>query len=68
MVKPFLANMTMSELHAILTGGFATIAGSVMAAYISYKVSSVDDPGSCLLSVVLNDQLLDQWQMFYQIW
>ncbi|XP_025094256.1 uncharacterized protein LOC112563975 [Pomacea canaliculata] len=38
MVKPFLANMTMSELHAILTGGFATIAGSVMAAYISYKV------------------------------
>lgn len=45
MVKPFLADMTMSELHAILTGGFATIAGSVMAAYISYKVSSVNDPG-----------------------
>jgi nucleoside permease NupC len=39
MIRPFLKDMTMSELHAILTGGFATIAGSVMAAYILYGVS-----------------------------
>ena len=26
--------MTKSEIHAVMTGGFATIAGSVLAAYI----------------------------------
>ena len=31
--------MTKSELHAVLTGGFATVAGSVMAAYISFGVN-----------------------------
>ena len=39
MIRPFLQDMTKSELHAVLTGGFATIAGSVMAAYILYGVS-----------------------------
>ena len=39
MVRPFIKDMTLSELHAVLTGGFATIAGSVMAAYILYGVS-----------------------------
>jgi nucleoside permease NupC len=28
--------MTESELHAIMTGGFATIAGSVFGIYISF--------------------------------
>ena len=40
MVRPFLEHVTMSELHAIMTGGFATIAGSVLAAYIGYGVSA----------------------------
>ena len=31
--------MTQSELHAVLTGGFATVAGSAMAAYIKLGVS-----------------------------
>lgn len=39
MIKPFLSSMTKSELHAVMTGGFATIAGSVMAAYINFGVS-----------------------------
>lgn len=30
--------MTVSELFAIMTGGFATVAGSVLAAYIGYGV------------------------------
>lgn len=34
MVKPFLRGLTKSELLTIMTGGMATIAGSVMAAYI----------------------------------
>lgn len=37
-IKPFLPLLTKSELHAIMTGGFATIAGSVMAAYINLGV------------------------------
>ncbi|XP_075240178.1 putative transporter HI_0519 isoform X2 [Convolutriloba macropyga] len=40
LVKPFLQTMTMSELHAIMTGGFATIAGGVFAAYVSMGVSA----------------------------
>lgn len=33
-VRPYLEKMTMSELMAVMTGGMATIAGGVMAAYI----------------------------------
>lgn len=34
MIKPFIKGMTKSELLTIMTGGMATIAGGVMAAYI----------------------------------
>jgi len=34
MIKPFIKGMTNSELLTIMTGGMATIAGGVMAAYI----------------------------------
>ena len=30
----------MSEIHAVMTGGFATIAGSVLGAFILYGVSA----------------------------
>ncbi|KAH9412608.1 hypothetical protein DERP_006570 [Dermatophagoides pteronyssinus] len=40
LIKPFLPSMTKSELHAVMSGGFATIAGSVMAAYISFGISA----------------------------
>lgn len=39
LVRPFLSHVTLSELHAIMTGGFATIAGGVLAAYIEFGVS-----------------------------
>jgi CNT family concentrative nucleoside transporter len=35
-VKPYLAGMTKSELLALMTGGMATIAGGVLAAYIGF--------------------------------
>ena len=38
MIKPYLPDLTRSELHAVMTGGFATIAGGVMAAYISFGI------------------------------
>lgn len=34
LVRPFLEKMTRSELNAIMTGGMATIAGSVLFAYV----------------------------------
>jgi nucleoside permease NupC len=38
MIRPFLKQMTKSELNAVMTGGFATIAGAGIAAYISFGV------------------------------
>lgn len=34
-VKPYVEKMTTSELMAVMTGGFATVAGGVMAAYVA---------------------------------
>ena len=34
-VRPFINQMTMSELMAVMTGGFATVAGGVMAIYVA---------------------------------
>jgi CNT family concentrative nucleoside transporter len=40
MVKPYVANMTQSELFAVMTGGFSTIAGGVLGAYLSFGIPS----------------------------
>ncbi|MDZ7373024.1 MAG: NupC/NupG family nucleoside CNT transporter [candidate division KSB1 bacterium] len=39
-VRPYVSSMTMSELMAVMTGGFATIAGGVMAAYVRFGVDA----------------------------
>jgi CNT family concentrative nucleoside transporter len=39
-IRPYLNTMTLSELHAVMVGGFATIAGGVMAAYVKMGVSA----------------------------
>jgi concentrative nucleoside transporter, CNT family len=36
LVKPFIPKMTTSELHCLMVGGMATIAGSVFGAYVSF--------------------------------
>jgi concentrative nucleoside transporter, CNT family len=40
LIKPFLRSMTMSELHAVMVGGFATIAGGVFALYVGFGVDA----------------------------
>jgi len=40
-VKPYIAKMTTSELNALMVGGFATIAGSVLAVYMSILGSDI---------------------------
>lgn len=48
-LRPFWIELTESETHAVMTGGFATVAGTVIAAYIEFGVSYVSaihaDPG-----------------------
>lgn len=34
LIKPYVAKMTRSELMTVMVGGFATVAGGVMAAYV----------------------------------
>lgn len=36
LVKPYIKNMTLSELFCLMSGGMATIAGGVLAAYIGF--------------------------------
>jgi CNT family concentrative nucleoside transporter len=42
LVRPYLSKMTRSELMCLMTGGMATIAGGVLAAYMQYLGG--DDP------------------------
>ncbi len=50
LVKPFLKEMTVSELHAVMVGGFATIAGGVLAGYIQMGVN----PGHLVAASVMS--------------
>jgi CNT family concentrative nucleoside transporter len=50
MIKPFVQRMTMSELHCVMTGGFATVAGGVMAAYVGMLVAFFPDIAGHLLA------------------
>lgn len=49
LVKPYLKGMTMSELHAVMVGGFATIAGGVFALYVGFGI----DPGHLMVGSVM---------------
>ncbi len=49
-IKPYLPTMTKSELMAIMVGGFATVAGGVMAAYVRFGI----DAGHLLAASVMS--------------
>ncbi len=50
MIRPFLEKMTMSELNSIMTGGFATVAGTVLGAYIAMLQDSFPNIGAHLIA------------------
>lgn len=50
LVKPFVRTMTKSELHAVMTGGFATVAGGVMAAYVGMLIAFFPDIAGHLIA------------------
>ncbi|XP_035677803.1 sodium/nucleoside cotransporter 1-like [Branchiostoma floridae] len=39
LIRPFLPTMTKSELHAVMTGGFGSVAGSLLGAFISFGIN-----------------------------
>jgi CNT family concentrative nucleoside transporter len=53
LVRPYLATMTRSELGAIMTVGFATVAGGVFAIYVEMMGSVVPDVAGHLLAATL---------------
>jgi len=50
LIKPFVERMTLSELHTVMVGGFATVAGGVMAAYVGMLVFYFPDIAGHLLA------------------
>jgi concentrative nucleoside transporter, CNT family len=50
LVKPYVKQMTLSELHAVMTGGFATVAGGVMAAYVGMLIAFFPDIAGHLIA------------------
>ena len=49
-VKPFIKDMTMSELMVVMTGGFATVAGGVLAIYVGMLEATFPDIAGHLIA------------------
>ena len=77
-IKPYIPNLTRSELFAVMVGGLASIAGSVMAGYASMGVkieyllaaSFMAAPGGLLMAKIIipeteqaKNELSDQEQL-----
>lgn len=65
LVKPYLEGMTRSELLTVMVGGFATIAGGVLAAYVSFGINAghliaasvMAAPGALVVSKILYPEM-----------
>ena len=63
-VRPFIPQMTQSELFAVMVGGMATIAGSVMAGYVALGIpleylltaSFMAAPGGLMMAKLLEPE------------
>ena len=51
LIRPFVSHLTMAELHQVMCSGFATIAGSVLIAYISMGVNPQALVSACVMSI-----------------
>jgi CNT family concentrative nucleoside transporter len=51
LIRPFVPHLTLAELHQVMTSGFATIAGSVLVAYISLGLNPQAMVSSCIMSI-----------------
>jgi len=51
LIRPFVPHLTLAELHQIMCCGFATIAGSVLVAYIGLGLNPQALVSSCIMSI-----------------
>jgi concentrative nucleoside transporter, CNT family len=64
-IKPYVPEMTKSELMAVMVGGFATVAGGVMAAYVGMGISAghlvtasvISAPAALLIAKILQPEV-----------
>ncbi len=64
LIKPYVAKMTNSELMAVMVGGFANIAGGVLAAYVGMGIdaghlitaSVISAPASLLIAKLMQPE------------
>lgn len=64
-IRPYIASMTMSELNSVMVGGFATIAGGVLAAYAGMGIdvrdllaaSVISAPAALLIAKVMQPEV-----------
>tara|TARA_Y100000590_G_scaffold164089_1_gene188040 strand:- start:3905 stop:5116 length:1212 start_codon:yes stop_codon:yes gene_type:complete len=54
MVRPFISKMTHSELMAVMVGGFATVAGGVLAIYVKWLTDIPGIAGHLLAASVMS--------------
>uniref|UniRef100_A0A8C6TAP7 Solute carrier family 28 member 3 n=1 Tax=Neogobius melanostomus TaxID=47308 RepID=A0A8C6TAP7_9GOBI len=50
LIRPYISRLTCSEIHAVMTGGFASISGTVLGSYIAFGV----DPAHLLTASVMS--------------
>ena len=63
-IRPYVAGMTQSELMALMVGGFATIAGGVLAAYVNLGIdaghlitaSVISAPAALLIAKIMQPE------------
>lgn len=64
MVRPYVGEMTLSELNVVMVGGFATIAGGVLAIFIRFGIepahlitaSVISAPAALLIAKVMQPE------------
>jgi CNT family concentrative nucleoside transporter len=65
LIKPYLAEMTDSELMAVMVGGFATVSGGILAAYVAFGLdaghlitaSVISAPASLVLAKIVEPEV-----------
>lgn len=58
LVRPFITRMTKSELMCMMTGGMATIAGGVLAAYVSFLGGENTEQRTLFASYLLSASIM----------
>jgi len=54
LIRPFVQNMTRSELMVVMTGGFATVSGGVLGAYVGFLHSIPNIAGHLVTASIIS--------------